>query len=56
MNELKLLVDALDGRKCESTIKQKSLTKEHLRLLNDSTTKMARTASTRGIDAGALNR
>ena len=37
-------------------IKQKSLTMENLQLLNDSTTKLARTASTQGIDAGVLNR
>ena len=37
-------------------IKQKSLTMENLQLLNDSTTKLARTASTHGIDAGVLNR
>ena len=29
---------------------------ENLQLLDDSTTKQARTAPTRGIDAGALNR
>ena len=40
----------------ESTIKQKSLMMENLQLLDDSTTKLARTASTWGIDAGVLNR
>ena len=35
---------------------KKSLTMENLQLLSDSTTKLARTASTQGIDAGALNR
>ena len=30
--------------------------KKNLQLLFDSTTKQARTASTRGIEAGALNR
>ena len=35
---------------------QKSLKKENLQVLNDSITKLARTASTLGIDAGALNR
>ena len=34
----------------------KSLTMENLQLLNDSTTKQARTTSTRGIEVGALNR
>ena len=34
----------------------KSLTMENLQLLDDSTTKQARTAPTRGIEAGALNR
>ena len=29
---------------------------ENLQLLSDSATKLARTASTRGVDAGALNR
>ena len=56
VNDLKLLVNALDGWKCESTIKQKLLMKENLQLLDDSTTKLARTDSTWGIDAGALNR
>ena len=37
-------------------IKQKSLMMEKLRLLNDSTTKQARTTSTRGIEVGVLNR
>ena len=40
----------------QSTIKQKSLMKENLQLLFDSTTKQARTAPLRGIEAGALNR
>ena len=35
---------------------EKLLMKENLRLLFDSTTKQARTAPTRGIEAGALNR
>ena len=35
---------------------KKLLMMENLQLLGDSTTKLARTASTRGIDAGALNR
>ena len=35
---------------------KKSLTMENLQLLSASTTKLARTASTWGIDAGALNR
>ena len=35
---------------------EKSLTKENLQLLFDSTTKLARTASTQGIETGALNR
>ena len=34
----------------------KSLLMENLQLLDDSTTKLARTASTWGIDVGALNR
>ena len=33
-----------------------SLTKENLQLLDDSTTKLTRTAPTWGIEAGALNR
>ena len=40
-----LLVNALDGLKYQSTIKQKSLTMKNLQLLFDSTTKQARTAS-----------
>ena len=40
-------------KKHESTIKQKLLMMENLQLLDDSTTKLARTASTQGIDAGA---
>ena len=35
---------------------EKSLTMGNLQLLNETTTKLARSASTRGIDAGALNR
>ena len=35
---------------------EKLLMKENLQFLNDSTTKQARTAPTRGIEAGALNR
>ena len=35
---------------------EKLLMKEILQLLFDSTTKQARTAPTRGIEAGALNR
>ena len=35
---------------------KKSLTKENLQLLFDSTTKLARTAPTQGIETGALNR
>ena len=36
--------------------KEKSLMKENLQLLFDSTTKQARTAPTWGIEAGGLNR
>ena len=32
------------------------LTKENLQLLGETTTKLARTASTQGIETGALNR
>ena len=35
---------------------QKSLMKENLQLLSETTTKLARTAPTRRIEAGALNR
>ena len=35
---------------------EKSLTKENLLLLGEITTKLARTASTWGIETGALNR
>ena len=35
---------------------EKSLMKENLQLLFDSTTKLARTAPTWGIETGALNR
>ena len=35
---------------------EKSLTKENLQLLVDSTTKLARTVPTWGIETGALNR
>ena len=35
---------------------EKLLTKENLQLLFDSTTKLARTAPTWGIEAGVLNR
>ena len=35
---------------------KKLLMKENLQLLDDSTTKLARTAPTWGIEAGALNR
>ena len=37
-------------------IKQKSQMMEKLQLLDDSTTKQARTTSTRGIEVGVLNR
>ena len=37
-------------------LNEKSLVKENLQLLFDSTTKEARTAPTQGIEAGALNR
>ena len=43
----------------ENVIQQsngKSLTKENLQLLGEITTKLARTASTWGIEAGMLNR
>ena len=56
MNELKILGNALDGRKGESTIKQKFLTKENLLLLGETKTKAATTACTWGIEADALNR
>ena len=56
MNKANLLVNALDGSKCESTIKQKSLMKEDLQLLAETTTKLARTAPTWRIETGALNR
>ena len=35
---------------------EKLLTKENLQLLGDSTTKLARTAPTWGIETGVLNR
>ena len=35
---------------------EKSLMTENLQLLSETTTKLARTAATRGIEAGALNR
>ena len=35
---------------------KKLLMMENLQLLSETTTKLARTASTQGIDAGALNR
>ena len=35
---------------------EKSLMKESLRLLAETTTKLTRTAPTRGIETGALNR
>ena len=35
---------------------EKSLTKENLQLLGETTTKLARTASTWGIETGALTR
>ena len=35
---------------------EKLLTKENLQLLGETTTKLARTASTWGIETGALNR
>ena len=41
----------------ENTIQQKkSQTKENLQLLSETTTKLARTAPTWGIEAGVLNR
>ena len=45
----------MDGNMSQQSNK-KSLTMGNLQLLGDSTTKLARTASTRGIDAGVLNR
>ena len=38
------------------TLVLKSLTKENLQLLGETTTKLARTAPPWGIEAGALNR
>ena len=35
---------------------KKSLTKENLQLLAETTTKLARTVSTQGIETGVLNR
>ena len=35
---------------------EKSLMKENLQLLGDTTTKLARSASTQGIETGVLNR
>ena len=40
----------------ESTIKLEITEKKNLQLLNDSTTKLARTGSTPGIESGALNK
>ena len=50
-----LLMLWMDGNVSQQSNK-KLLMMNNLQLLNDSTTKLARTASTRGIDAGALNR
>ena len=56
VKDLKLLVNALEGKKASQQLNKKSLTKENLQLLFDSTTKPARTAPTWGIEAGVLNR
>ena len=45
----------LDENASQQSIK-KLLTMENLQLLDETTTKLARTASTWGKDAGALNR
>ena len=45
----------MDGNMSQQS-NEKSLMKENLQLLDDSTTKLARTAPTRGIETGALNR
>ena len=52
MNEARLLVDENTSQQSN----EKLLTKENLQLLFDSTTKLARTASTWGIETGVLNR
>ena len=45
----------MDENACQQSNK-KSLTKENLQLLGETTTKLARTAPTWGIEAGVLNR
>ena len=44
------------GENMSQQSNEKSLMKENLQLLFDSTTKLARTAPTWGIETGALNR
>ena len=53
MNQGSLLMLWMDENVSQSN--EKSLIKENLQLLGEITTKLARTVSTWGIEAGALN-
>ena len=55
MIQCSMLMLCMDENMSQQSNK-KSLMKENLQLLFDSTTKQARTAPTHGIKAGALNR
>ena len=55
MKQGSLLKLSMDENASQQSNK-KSLMKENLQLLFDSTTKLARNAPTQGIEAGALNR
>ena len=55
MKQGSLLMLWMDENRSQQSNK-KLLTKENLQLLIDSTTELARTAPTQGIETGALNR
>ena len=55
MNQSSLLMLWMDENTSHHS-NEKSLMKENLQLLFDSTTELARTASTWGIETGVLNR
>ena len=56
VNETRLLVKVWMDENVSQQSNKKLLMKENLQLLFDSTTKLARTAPTRGIETGVLNR
>ena len=56
MNNSRHPVDALLDENASQQSIEKMLMKENLQLLSETTTKLATTAPTQGIEAGVLNR